>query len=332
MHRGVPVDCIYEGQRSLSSTRTNASTVVPVSRSARSRRSSTRTTLRRSGRTTTRRTSSSSTSSVRRAAPAAGADRARPPLRRGPAAAEPVRAARTRAASVPSGLVAPIGAARDRGVCRAGGKGARTVSAVTDRLPTFPWDRLEPYKETAAAHPGGIVDLSVGTPVDPVPELIQKALVDAADSPGYPTVWGTPALRDAPAASVPGTSPHRPPSARAARGRSAAPGRRGGRRRRWCRPTPRRPAGARRARSPGPARRAPRPGPWPPGCRRRAARPGQGGGGVAGEGGGEQRGVRLVLGVGVREGAALHALGGVGQRRVRVAGDLDQVVVNRPAA
>jgi succinyldiaminopimelate transaminase len=30
-----------------------------------------------------------------------------------------------------------------------------------------------------------------------VPELIQKALIDAADSPGYPTVWGTPALRDA---------------------------------------------------------------------------------------------------------------------------------------
>jgi len=71
------------------------------------------------------------------------------------------------------------------------------VSAVTDRLPTFPWDKLEPYKATAAAHPGGIVDLSVGTPVDPVPELIQKALVAAADSPGYPTVWGTPELRDA---------------------------------------------------------------------------------------------------------------------------------------
>jgi succinyldiaminopimelate transaminase len=71
------------------------------------------------------------------------------------------------------------------------------VSAVSDRLPTFPWDKLEPYKATAAAHPDGIVDLSVGTPVDPVPELIQKALVAAADSPGYPTVWGTPELRDA---------------------------------------------------------------------------------------------------------------------------------------
>ncbi|MFF8591056.1 bifunctional succinyldiaminopimelate transaminase/glutamate-prephenate aminotransferase [Streptomyces sp. NPDC015220] len=71
------------------------------------------------------------------------------------------------------------------------------MSAVSDRLPTFPWDKLEPYKKTAAAHPDGIVDLSVGTPVDPVPELIQKALVAAADSPGYPTVWGTPELRDA---------------------------------------------------------------------------------------------------------------------------------------
>ncbi len=71
------------------------------------------------------------------------------------------------------------------------------VSAVSDRLPTFPWDKLAPYKATAAAHPGGIVDLSVGTPVDPVPELIQKALIAAADSPGYPTVWGTPELRDA---------------------------------------------------------------------------------------------------------------------------------------
>ncbi|MEU5576963.1 bifunctional succinyldiaminopimelate transaminase/glutamate-prephenate aminotransferase [Streptomyces huasconensis] len=71
------------------------------------------------------------------------------------------------------------------------------MSAVSDRLPAFPWDKLEPYKATAAAHPGGIVDLSVGTPVDPVPELIQKALIGAADSPGYPTVWGTAELRDA---------------------------------------------------------------------------------------------------------------------------------------
>ncbi|MCX5145599.1 succinyldiaminopimelate transaminase [Streptomyces sp. NBC_00320] len=71
------------------------------------------------------------------------------------------------------------------------------MAAVSARLPAFPWDKLEPYKKTAAAHPDGIVDLSVGTPVDPVPQPIQDALVAAADSPGYPTVWGTVALRDA---------------------------------------------------------------------------------------------------------------------------------------
>ncbi|OKK16424.1 N-succinyldiaminopimelate aminotransferase [Streptomyces sp. CB02488] len=70
-------------------------------------------------------------------------------------------------------------------------------AAVSSRLPAFPWDRLAPYKSTAGDHPDGIVDLSVGTPVDPVPELIQRALVAASDSPGYPTVWGTTELRDA---------------------------------------------------------------------------------------------------------------------------------------
>ncbi|MEU1076399.1 MULTISPECIES: succinyldiaminopimelate transaminase [unclassified Streptomyces] len=71
------------------------------------------------------------------------------------------------------------------------------MGAVSARLPVFPWDKLEPYKTTAAAHPDGIVDLSVGTPVDPVPALIREALAGAADSPGYPTVWGTAELRDA---------------------------------------------------------------------------------------------------------------------------------------
>ncbi|GAB3207745.1 bifunctional succinyldiaminopimelate transaminase/glutamate-prephenate aminotransferase [Marinactinospora endophytica] len=67
---------------------------------------------------------------------------------------------------------------------------------VVDRLPTFPWDRLAPAKKVAAAHPDGIVDLSVGTPVDPVPEVIQRALGEAADTPGYPATYGTPRLRE----------------------------------------------------------------------------------------------------------------------------------------
>jgi succinyldiaminopimelate transaminase len=50
---------------------------------------------------------------------------------------------------------------------------------------------------TAAAHPDGIVDLSVGTPVDPTPAIVQSALVAAADAPGYPRTQGTAALRNA---------------------------------------------------------------------------------------------------------------------------------------
>lgn len=62
-------------------------------------------------------------------------------------------------------------------------------------LPDFPWDSLVPFKERAITH--GLIDLSIGTPVDPVPQLIQDALSAAADAHGYPATYGTPALRDA---------------------------------------------------------------------------------------------------------------------------------------
>jgi succinyldiaminopimelate transaminase len=68
---------------------------------------------------------------------------------------------------------------------------------LSSTLPDFPWDLLEPAKAVAAAHPGGIVDLSIGTPVDPVPPVIRQALSGAADAPGYPLTAGTPALRTA---------------------------------------------------------------------------------------------------------------------------------------
>ncbi|MGH3506655.1 MAG: succinyldiaminopimelate transaminase, partial [Nocardioidaceae bacterium] len=64
-------------------------------------------------------------------------------------------------------------------------------------MPDFPWDRLVAVREQAAAHPQGLVDLSVGTPVDPTPSVAQEALRAAADSPGYPMVWGRPELREA---------------------------------------------------------------------------------------------------------------------------------------
>jgi succinyldiaminopimelate transaminase len=65
------------------------------------------------------------------------------------------------------------------------------------RLPEYPWDELAPIAEKARAFPGGAVDLSVGTPVDPVPAVIQDALVAGAHPPGYPLTAGTPELRSA---------------------------------------------------------------------------------------------------------------------------------------
>ncbi len=71
------------------------------------------------------------------------------------------------------------------------------MGLVTDRLPDFPWDTLADAAARARSHPGGIVDLSVGTPVDPTPEVVRAALVAAADAPGYPATAGTPELREA---------------------------------------------------------------------------------------------------------------------------------------
>ncbi|WP_193047904.1 succinyldiaminopimelate transaminase [Mycolicibacterium baixiangningiae] len=62
-------------------------------------------------------------------------------------------------------------------------------------MPEFPWDTLAAAGALARSHPDGIVDLSVGTPVDPVAPVIRDALAAASGAPGYPTTAGTPQLR-----------------------------------------------------------------------------------------------------------------------------------------
>ncbi|MDO4792023.1 MAG: succinyldiaminopimelate transaminase [Buchananella hordeovulneris] len=64
-------------------------------------------------------------------------------------------------------------------------------------LPEFPWNTLVPAQERAKSHPGGLVDLSVGTPVDSSPRVAREALCAAADAPGYPLTVGTTAVRAA---------------------------------------------------------------------------------------------------------------------------------------
>lgn len=64
-------------------------------------------------------------------------------------------------------------------------------------LPDFPWDSLAPHKARASEHPDGLVDLAVGTPVDPTPPSVQAALAGSTNAPGYPAAHGTPELRAA---------------------------------------------------------------------------------------------------------------------------------------
>src|SRR6478609_1896929 len=94
---------------------------------------------------------------------------------------------------------------------RAPAAGPLTVG-VAD-LADYPWDAVAPYAAKARSHPDGIVDLSIGSPVDPTPAVVAEALSAATDAHAYPQTVGTPALREAVAAwfarrrGVPGLTP-----------------------------------------------------------------------------------------------------------------------------
>ncbi len=75
------------------------------------------------------------------------------------------------------------------------------MSAPTTREgfspPPYPYDRLAAAAQTAAAHPGGAVDLSVGTPCDPPLDAVVEALGTSGAERGYPASIGSAALRGA---------------------------------------------------------------------------------------------------------------------------------------
>jgi aspartate/methionine/tyrosine aminotransferase len=66
--------------------------------------------------------------------------------------------------------------------------------------PPYPYDRLDALAAVADARPGGMVDLSVGTPCDPPPDAVVAALGSSGTERGYPASVGSPALRAAAAA------------------------------------------------------------------------------------------------------------------------------------
>jgi succinyldiaminopimelate transaminase len=68
---------------------------------------------------------------------------------------------------------------------------------VLKPLPDYPWDAMLPFAAAAKAHADGIVDLSIGSPVDATPPVVQTALASATDAHAYPQTTGTPALQQA---------------------------------------------------------------------------------------------------------------------------------------
>ncbi|MGZ4677877.1 MAG: succinyldiaminopimelate transaminase [Acidimicrobiia bacterium] len=75
---------------------------------------------------------------------------------------------------------------------------APSTSAAGFVPPPYPHDRLDAFRRLADVVPGGVVDCSVGNPVDPVPEIALAALHDAAPlATGYPATVGSVELRTA---------------------------------------------------------------------------------------------------------------------------------------
>jgi len=66
--------------------------------------------------------------------------------------------------------------------------------------PVYPYERLAGARKAGEAHPGGLVDLSIGTPTDPPAPAVVAALGASGAERGYPGSVGTLALRQACAA------------------------------------------------------------------------------------------------------------------------------------
>jgi succinyldiaminopimelate transaminase len=68
---------------------------------------------------------------------------------------------------------------------------------VSFEPPAYPYARLDELRERADAHEGGVIDCSIGTPVDPPAPFVLEALARGEGARGYPPSAGSPALREA---------------------------------------------------------------------------------------------------------------------------------------
>ena len=75
---------------------------------------------------------------------------------------------------------------------------AQGVRTTPYTPPAYPYDRLVPIQEIAARSFEQVIDLSVGTPIDPPATAVLRALTESADAArSYPPSVGTAALLDA---------------------------------------------------------------------------------------------------------------------------------------
>ena len=63
-------------------------------------------------------------------------------------------------------------------------------------LPEYPWQSLKPYSAKAALHKDGAIDLSIGSPIDETPKVVQDALRNFSNAPGYPSTAGSKQFRE----------------------------------------------------------------------------------------------------------------------------------------
>jgi succinyldiaminopimelate transaminase len=72
------------------------------------------------------------------------------------------------------------------------------LSPVLSSLETYPFVRLDEAKAAARARGLELIDFGMGDPIEPTPEFIQRALVEALPlTSGYPRAPGLPELREA---------------------------------------------------------------------------------------------------------------------------------------
>lgn len=63
--------------------------------------------------------------------------------------------------------------------------------------PPYPYDRLDRFKPLAQRFPGGLIDMSIGTPCDAAPLAVVAMLSESGTERGYPASVGTAPLREA---------------------------------------------------------------------------------------------------------------------------------------